>query len=448
MKTSGMAITALAAICLQNASAFAPAAFTRQSLVVSSPSPSVWVSTSPATKSNFISLNKKSQLNAVDPSMFHDVVHAFSSSLTLSADEVDAAVASASAASDAAAASSGNGWFGFLEGPIEFLLQVLHSTLSGVDGAWGLSIIAMTALIKVVTYPLTSQQMTSTTKMQALQPTIKDIQAKYASNPEVMNQKIAEVYQTNNINPLAGCIPSLLQIPVFIGLYRAVLTLAKDNKLDESFLWLPNLEGPTYGADPAHGIDWILKGWTNGAPSLGWDDTLCFLSIPLLLVLTQSISLQLTSPKDQEQPAFLKFLPLLIGYFSLSVPAALGVYWVANNVFTTALTLQIRSGIQTTAPVGPSSSTTTTASSSNVVDVQPTTFNPAPIREKPAGFGASSWDDDASFSTDEDGVRNITSKDAEIISKDVTSNDEDAAVVSSSKSKKRGGGKKKKKRKN
>jgi YidC/Oxa1 family membrane protein insertase len=94
-----------------------------------------------------------------------------------------------------------------------------------------------------------------------LQPTIKDIQAKYQSNPEVMNQKIAEVYQANDVNPLAGCIPSLVQIPVFIGLYRAVIMLAKDNKLDEPFLFLPNLEGPTYGADPTHGSDWILKGW-------------------------------------------------------------------------------------------------------------------------------------------------------------------------------------------
>ena len=76
-----------------------------------------------------------------------------------------------------------------------------------------------------------------------------------------MNQKIAEVYQTNEVNPLAGCIPSIVQIPVFIGLYRAVLNLAKENALDEPFLFLPNLEGPTYGADPAHGSDWLFKNW-------------------------------------------------------------------------------------------------------------------------------------------------------------------------------------------
>lgn len=87
------------------------------------------------------------------------------------------------------------------------------------------------------------------------------MQAKYESNPEVMNQKISELYQTNEVNPLAGCLPSLVQIPVFIGLYRAVLDLAQENKLDEAFLFLPNLEGPTYGADPAHGSDWLFQGW-------------------------------------------------------------------------------------------------------------------------------------------------------------------------------------------
>ena len=90
---------------------------------------------------------------------------------------------------------------------------------------------------------------------------MKELQTKYQSNPEVMNQKIAEIYQANDVNPLAGCLPSLAQIPIFIGLYRAVLNLAKEDKLNEPFLFLPNLEGPTYGADPGHANDWILKGW-------------------------------------------------------------------------------------------------------------------------------------------------------------------------------------------
>ena len=164
----------------------------------------------------------------------------------------------------AAEAGSNNGWFGFLTGPIAGLLKLIHSVFVAVgmrDNAWGISIVVLTILVKALTFPLTKTQLESTTKMQAMQPAIKEIQAKYQSNQEVMNQKIAEFYQANNINPLAGCLPSLVQIPVFIGLYRAVLELAKEDKLDESFLFLPSLEGPTYGADPASGSQWITQGW-------------------------------------------------------------------------------------------------------------------------------------------------------------------------------------------
>lgn len=199
----------------------------------------------------------------IDPSSFHDLpqqVDAFQHSLA----SVQMLLADAATEVVEETAKNDNGWFGFLTGPIEGLLRIIHSglNLAGLEAnSWGISIIALTALIKLLTFPLTKQQLESTTKLQALSPQIKELQAKYASNPEVMNQKMAEFYQVNDINPLAGCLPSLAQIPVFIGLYRAVLELAKNNELDEPFLWLPNLEGPTYGADPTSGSDWILKGW-------------------------------------------------------------------------------------------------------------------------------------------------------------------------------------------
>jgi 60Kd inner membrane protein len=186
-------------------------------------------------------------------------------------DSATSAVATAQSADEAAlaataatAAAADNGWFGFLTAPIAVLMQVIHGMLVAVgldSNAWGISIILLTLLIKAVTFPLTKTQLESTNKMQAMQPAIKEIQAKYQSNQEVMNQKMAEFYQQNDINPLAGCLPSLVQIPVFIGLYRAVLQLASANELDEPFLFLPNLEGPTYGADPAHGSDWLFGEW-------------------------------------------------------------------------------------------------------------------------------------------------------------------------------------------
>lgn len=351
-------------------------------------------------------------------------------------DAVDAVTAADAAGSAVDAAATDNGWFGFLTGPIEGLLQVIHSMLVGVgmnSNSWGISILTMTVVIKILTFPLSKQQLESTNKMQALQPEIKSLQAKYQSNPEVMNQKISEVYQRNQVNPLAGCIPSLVQIPVFIGLYRAVLQLAKDDKLNEPFLFLPNLEGPTYGADPATANEWITKGWVDGVPSLGWEDTTAFLILPVFLVISQFASMQLMQPQTgpdgnaPEQPFFLKLLPLMFGYFALNVPAALCIYWGANTAITTATTLFIRSQMKTE-PVAVSSDGSATTEASSV-------FAPPPMREKPAGFSNAFMEDpDMTPITPTDVVDAVVVEEA---------TDAGAGMQSSAK----GGGKKNKKKK-
>jgi YidC/Oxa1 family membrane protein insertase len=265
---------------------------------------------------------------------------------------------------------------------------------------------------------------------QALQPEVKEIQAKYQSNPEVMNQKISEAYKENNVNPLAGCLPSIVQIPVFIGLYRSVLDLAKENKLDEGFLFLPSLEGPIYGADAAQGSAWLFSGWTDGVPSLGWDDTLAFLVLPVVLVISQFASMELMAPKDQPQQsnAILKLLPLMIGWFSLNVPAALCIYWVTNNIVTTATSLFIRNNME----LAPAAAGGATAAPSSPA------FAPTTLRQKPAGFG--------------DGVTPITSAiDAEVLDSEHSGDDDSSGGGMSAEaveSNKRGAKKKKKRRKN
>ncbi|GMH99751.1 hypothetical protein TrVE_jg3919 [Triparma verrucosa] len=350
--------------------------------------------------------------------------------------------------SDAAAdavtevAKNDNGWFGFLAGPIETFLEGIHTVLADylhLDHAWGVSIILLTVLIKAFTYPLSYQQIASTSKMQALQPEIKKIQSTYQSNPEVMNQKIAAIYQDNEVNPLAGCIPSLVQLPVFIGLYRAVLNLAKADRLEEAFLWLPNLEGPTYGADPAHASEWI-RNWVDGAPALGYADTAAFLSIPIILVISQFASMQLMQPPKSDDPnapdanAVLKFLPLMIGYFSLNVPAALGIYWVANNFITTAITLQIKSQFPTVAPASPSGN-----GSDSVYTPSTSSSFTVPKRDKPSGFASGS---------SVGGVKPLTDNASDVIDAEpVVQEDVNVAAVSEIGGQSEGGGGKKKKKK-
>ena len=84
--------------------------------------------------------------------------------------------------------------------------------------------------------------------MQKLTPLQQKIQQKYANDEQTKNQLIAQLFQVANVNPLAGCFPALVQIPVFLSLYRALQNLIAENKLDEPFLWIPDLEGPIYSA--------------------------------------------------------------------------------------------------------------------------------------------------------------------------------------------------------
>ena len=236
--------------------------------------------------------------------------------------------------------------------------------------------VARLAGIKLLLFPLTKQQIESTTKMQAIAPAAKALQERYRErDPARLNAELQKLYQDNEVNPLAGCVPALaqvcyalsmrigfameclcrlmwaittaqprLQIPLFIGLYRALLNLAKEDKLAQPFLWLPSLEGPV--ADYTEGIGWLTD-WVNGAPKYGWSVTGAYLVLPVLLVASQYLSMELLSPKSedpaqQQSQAILKFLPLMIGWFSLSVPSGLGLYWLTNNVITTASTLIIR----------------------------------------------------------------------------------------------------------
>jgi YidC/Oxa1 family membrane protein insertase len=158
-----------------------------------------------------------------------------------------------------------------------------------------------------------------------------------------------------NVNPLAGCLPAIVQIPIFLSLYRALQNLIADGKLSDGFLWIPSLEGPIYKSLPGETFDWV-KSIATGEPTLGWGHTLAFLSLPLILFLSQSLSSKiLQPPKDPnkkltEQEEFsaglVANLPFVVSFFSLGVPAGLAVYWVVNNLLTTLVTVGVKSRIK------------------------------------------------------------------------------------------------------
>lgn len=200
--------------------------------------------------------------------------------------------------------------------------------------------------MKLALLPVTYKQMESAQRLQALAPKAKELKEKYGRNKALLNQLTAKLYEDAEVNPLAGCLPALAQIPIFIALYRSLLNLAGNADFNEPFLWLPSLAGPLYGQQ--RGMDWLTQNWVDGVPSLGWHDTVAFLTIPAILVVTQTISQNLLSPPTPDDPKaaqtqrILKYLPFMVGYFSLSVPSGLGLYWITNNLISTSISLAIK----------------------------------------------------------------------------------------------------------
>uniref|UniRef100_A0A2P2L2X2 Uncharacterized protein MANES_04G033500 n=1 Tax=Rhizophora mucronata TaxID=61149 RepID=A0A2P2L2X2_RHIMU len=264
----------------------------------------------------------------------------------------DAAVAgdAASTATDAAAQKSG-GWFGFISDGMEFVLKILKDLLAAVHVpyAYGFAIILLTVIVKIATLPLTKQQVESTLAMQNLQPKLKAIQQRYAGNQERIQLETSRLYRQAGVNPLAGCLPTLATIPVWIGLYQALSNVANEGLLTEGFFWIPSLGGPTTIAarQSGSGISWLIP-FVDGQPPLGWHDTAAYLVLPVLLVVSQYVSMEIMKPPQTDDPAqkntllVFKFLPLMIGYFSLSVPSGLTIYWFTNNVLSTAQQVWLR----------------------------------------------------------------------------------------------------------
>lgn len=113
---------------------------------------------------------------------------------------------------------------------------------AGVPYAYAASIFLFTLCVKLLVLPLNFKQMEGTVAMQKLAPRQQQLQKWFGENQQALALETSALYQENQVNPLAGCLPSLAQIPIFIGLYRAIIGLSKDQVLSESFLWIPTLE--------------------------------------------------------------------------------------------------------------------------------------------------------------------------------------------------------------
>jgi len=194
------------------------------------------------------------------------------------------------------------GWFTFASKPLFAVLAYLH----GIFGNWGWSIIALTILIRLILYPLTYKGMVSMQKMKAIAPKIKEIQAKYKSDPQRMNAAVMEMYKKHGANPLGGCLPMLLQIPVFFAIYRVLLN-----------------------AEELQGAPWIL--WINDLSRMD-----PYFVLPILMGASMYFQQRMTPNNftDPLQAKVFKFLPIIFTFFFMTFPSGLVLYWFVNNLFS------------------------------------------------------------------------------------------------------------------
>lgn len=208
---------------------------------------------------------------------------------------------------------------------LHWILIWIHDSLSSLglseDWTWGLAIIGLTIIVRLIMFPLTWKQYRSSRAMQALAPQIKALQQKHKGDRGALQQETMRLYQENRVNPFASCLPLLLQMPVFFALYYTIrgtdyLPVAETEALfNASFLWLPKLGEP----DPYY----ILL---------------------VIYIVTQLVSteLMLTPQTDKTQKMMMRAMPIMFVFFLKNFPSGLFVYWVTTNLWTIGQQLIIR----------------------------------------------------------------------------------------------------------
>jgi len=208
------------------------------------------------------------------------------------------------------------GWFHFIARPLVSLLRFLHA----FTGNYGLDIILLTLLVKLVFFPLSNKSYKSMSEMRKLQPQLEHLRVQYPDDRQQLNKEMMELYRRHKINPLGGCLPMVVQLPVFIGLYQAFMH-AIELRQAPFFGWIQDLSQP----DRLGGI------------------ALPFIEPPGIPVLTLLMGgtmflQQAMTPVggDPMQQKMMMFMPLIFTVMFVNFPSGLVLYWLVNNVLSIA----------------------------------------------------------------------------------------------------------------
>ncbi|WP_195574027.1 YidC/Oxa1 family membrane protein insertase [Paenibacillus sp. 1001270B_150601_E10] len=192
----------------------------------------------------------------------------------------------------------------FWESNVVYYFSLVLDTFAGwFKGEYGLAILMLTIIVRSAILPLTIKQMKSSKEMQKIQPQLMELKKKYQNNPQKQQEETMKLFQQHNVNPMAGCFPMLIQMPVFIALYNAIYLNSDIG--GHQFLWL----------------------------QLGEKDP--YYILPVIAALTTFIQSRMMSSQMQSSMQFMLLVfPVLIFVMSISFPSALPLYWVYSNIFT------------------------------------------------------------------------------------------------------------------
>ena len=214
------------------------------------------------------------------------------------------------------------GWFEFFMRPIFDLLMFLFHTF----GNFGLAIIALTFIVRAVMFPVAQKQFASMAAMRKIQPKMKAIQERYKDDKQRQQQEILKLYQAEKVNPAAGCLPIVLQIPVFYALYK-VLLVSVEMRHQPFVGWIKDLSA----ADPLTPIN--LFGLLHFSPPA----ILAIGILPILVGLTQFMSMKLNpQAMDPAQQQIFAIMPWMMIFIFAPFAAGLQLYWITNNLLTIA----------------------------------------------------------------------------------------------------------------
>ena len=223
------------------------------------------------------------------------------------------------------------GHFWFLTRPIFWLLETIH----GFVGNFGLSILVLTVVLRGLMFPFANKSYESMSKMKKLAPEIEQIKKRNDKDPAKVQQETMALYQREKINPLMGCLPVLVQIPIFFSLYK-VLYVSLEMRHAPFFGWVQDLSS----RDPTTFVNLfgLLPFNPATVPVIGsfLDGPLHIGVYPILYAATMWLSTQMTSQSitDPTQRMVSQLMPIMLLYFFASTPAGLVVYWCASNLFT------------------------------------------------------------------------------------------------------------------